>query len=425
MMPDITIPYTPRPLQLKFHDERKRFCVMICHRRFGKTVAAINDLIRRAIRSGKRDWRAGYVAPFLKQAKAVAWDYLKYFAGVIPGARFHESELRCDLRSGQRLRLFGADNPEALRGMYFDDLVLDEPGDMPRAVWTTILRPTLADRLGSALFIGTPKGTGNLLHDVYQEALADPEHWSLFVFKASESGYLRPDELEAIRKSLLPDEYEQEFECSFAAAVRGAYYAAILDRMERDGRICPVSWEPALLVNTAWDLGVDDATAIWFFQIEPRGDWRIIDYYENSGEGLPHYAALLQAKPYNYGRHTAPHDIRVRELGTGKSRLEAARELGIRFDPCPNIPVVDGINAVRTKLPRMWFDAAKCAEGLKALRHYRKTWNPRSELFEKPLHDWTSHPADAMRYAVVGMREERGNENRQSQTVNKKPAAKR
>lgn len=236
------IPYAPRPLQWRFHQERTRFCVLLCHRRFGKTVAAINDLLRAALRTSRPDWRAAYAAPYLGQAKALAWDYLRHFAGVIPGTRFHEGELRCDLPNGARIRLYGTDNAQALRGLYLDDLVLDEPADMPREVWSQILRPALADRQGRALFCGTPKGCDNLLHDVWQLAgsLGAAEGWSRFRFPASRTGYLPQEELEAARRGMSEAEYQQEFECSFAAAVRGAYYAALLDAADLAGRIGPL-----------------------------------------------------------------------------------------------------------------------------------------------------------------------------------------
>lgn len=401
----ITIPYKPRPLQLRFHGERTRFCVLLCHRRFGKTVAAVNDLIRQALRSGRNDWRGAYMAPYYGQAKTVAWDYMKHFAGVIPGTKFHESELRCDLPTGGRIRLFGTDNADALRGMYLDDLVLDEPADMPREVWTRVLRPMLADRRGRALFCGTPAGTENLLYDVWEEAGRGSAEWCRFKFPVSETGYIDVDELNAARSSMTADDYAQEFECSFAAGVRGAYYASIIDALDGQGRIRSIPVDPALPVHTAWDLGMDDATAIWFFQVEPSGDWRMVDYYDNSGEGLSHYAHVLQERGYLYGRHIAPHDIRVRELGTGISRLETAAALGIKFDVAPALPLADGIGAVRLKLPRMWFDAERCSHGVRALRAYRKVWRSKEEVYsDRPLHDWTSHSADAMRYAVTGWR---------------------
>lgn len=287
---------------------------------------------------------------------------------------------------------------------------------------TRELANALADRQGRALFCGTPKGCDNLLHDVWQLAgsLGTAEGWSRFRFPASQTGYLPQAELDAARRGMSEAEYQQEFECSFAAAVRGAYYAAQLDAADLAGRICPLPVSPDLPVHTAWDLGMDDATAIWFFQVEPSGAWRMLDYYEASGEGLAHYAAVLAAKArpegtattdglagrgFCYGRHLAPHDIRVRELGTGQSRLESAARLGIRFDIAPSLPLADGIDAVRRALPRLWFDSRHCAAGLAALRSYRRQWRPRQEQFSSgPLHDGSSHAADALRYAVTGFR---------------------
>ena len=427
----VVIPYRPRPLQKRVHEERRRFSLLLTHRRFGKTVCAVCELLRRALKHGSevRAWRAGYVAPYLKQAKSIAWDYLKHYASAVPGTCFNETELRCDLPNGARIRLYGADNPDSLRGLYFDDVVIDEAADVLRGVWTLVLRPALADRGGWAMFTGTPKGMNNLLFDMYQQALASPETWSLFVFRASETGYVPERELARARADMAEDEYEQEFECSFSAAVRGAYYARELESLEAAGRIRPVAFEPSLPVCTAWDLGMDDATCIWFFQVERGGDWRVFDYYENSGEGLEHYAELVHGRlpghwsagaTRTYSRHIAPHDIMVRELGTGKSRFEVARDLGIAFTACRNLPVMDGIGAVRNRLGRCWFDAARCAEGLSALRQYRKSYNERMDLFGRPVHDWTSHAADAFRYAVVGMMPERRLPRPQS-TLNRRP----
>ena len=404
------IPYAPRPLQWRFHQQRTRFCVLLCHRRFGKTVAAVNDLLRAALRTSRTDWRAAYAAPYLGQAKAVAWDYLRHFAGVIPGTRFHEGELRCDLPNGARIRLYGTDNAQAQRGLYLDDLVLDEPADIPREVWSQILRPALADRQGRALFCGTPKGCDNLLHDVWQLAgsLGASEGWSRFRFPASQTGYLPQTELDAARRGMSEAEYQQEFECSFAAAVRGAYYAAQLDAADLAGRICPLPVSPDLPVHTAWDLGMDDATAIWFFQFLPVGhfgEWRFIDYYEASGEGLAHYAEVLARKGYRYGVHVGPHDLAVRELGTGKSRIETARGLGPNFITAPQLPVADGIEGVRQVLGAAWFDRERCGQGLQSLWAYQREWDDVRSCFKPyPLHDWTSHGADAMRYAAVGFR---------------------
>ena len=225
------------------------------------------------------------------------------------------------------------------------------------------------------------------------------------MYRASETGIIPPEELAASGREMSPEEYEQEFECSFTAAIRGAYFGQLLADADREGRITGVPHDPSMPVHTAWDLGMSDSTAIWFVQARPGGTFAVIDYYEASGEGLDHYAKVLDRRGYKYGTHVAPHDIRVRELGTGKSRMEVARSLGIRFDIAANIPVQDGINAVRTILPRCWFDRERCAPGIEALRHYRRSFNDRTANFStRPVHDWTSHAADGFRYFAVGFR---------------------
>jgi hypothetical protein len=410
-------------LQKAVHTGRRRFTVLLTHRRFGKTVGAICDLLRRALlRADGGAYRAAYMAPYLKQAKDVAWDYLKRYARPIPGVKFNETELRCDLPGGARIRLYGADNAASLRGQYLDDVVLDECADIARSIWLLNIRPMLADRLGWALFTGTPRGVNNLLYDRYQEALerAAAPDWALFVHKASETGYVAAEELVRAREAMGQDEYNQEFECSFAAASRGSYYGREIDALEAAGRVRAVPYEPALPVHTAWDLGMDDATAIWFFQVHEGDSWRVVDYYENSGEGLAHYVQVLKDKCPWYGRHIAPHDIMVRELGTGKSRFETARGMGLRFAPVRRLPVIDGINAARRQLPRCFFDAKRCAEGLKALRQYRRNWHERGDVYGGPVHDWTSHAADAFRYAVIGMMPEFF-EKTQDKTINWRP----
>jgi hypothetical protein len=226
------------------------------------------------------------------------------------------------------------------------------------------------------------------------------------MYRASETGILDPEELAAAGREMAPEEYEQEFECSFTAAVRGAYFGALMADADRDQRVSIVAPDPSIPVHTAWDLGMSDSTAIWFVQARPGGTYAVIDYYEASGEGLDHYAKVLDEKGYKYGTHIAPHDIRVRELGTGKSRLETAASLGIRFHIAPNIPVQDGINAVRTILPRCWFDESRCGPGVESLRNYRRSFNDRlNDFTARPVHDWTSHAVDAFRYFAVGFRE--------------------
>lgn len=203
-----------------------------------------------------------------------------------------------------------------------------------------------------------------------------------------------------------PDKYDHIWEGNPKLIAEGSYYGRLLQAAEQEGRLGRVPVEPNLLVNTAWDLGMSDSTAIWFFQFLPVGhfgEWRFIDYYESSGEGLAHYAEVLAKKGYRYGQHIGPHDIAVRELGTGKSRIETARGLGLNFTVAQNLPVMDGIEAVRQVLAAAWFDREKCGPGLSCLWGYQREYDDRRACFkDMPLHDWTSHGADAFRYAAVG-----------------------
>lgn len=209
------------------------------------------------------------------------------------------------------------------------------------------------------------------------------------------------DEMEYCKKTD-PDKYDHIWCGNPIVVAKGSYYAKLLQIAKDEQRITKVVYEPTLLVHTAWDLGVSDSTSIWFFQVSPGGEYRIIDHYATSGEGLGHYAEVLNKKPYNYGTHVAPHDIAVRELGSGKSRIETAASMGIRFDIAPNIPVADGIQAARSIIPKCWFDAEKCKFGLESLWAYQREWDERRmEFKDQPLHDWSSHDADSFRYLAV------------------------
>lgn len=402
-MAEVIIPYKPRPHLEAFHARTERFACIVAHRRFGKTVGAINDLIRDALTIDRQNVRAAYIAPYFRQAKAVVWDYAKHFTATIPGASVNESELRIDLPNKARLRLFGADNYDAMRGLYFDAVVMDEPADFPSGAWPTVIRPTLSDRKGRATFIGTPKGK-NEFWDTYNNAKTDPA-WFCTMLKASETGVLDADELADAKKTMGDERYEQEFECSFEAAIMGSYYGLQMRLADTEKRIGKVPHEPGIKVTTAWDLGVGDSTAIWFAQYVGR-ERRIIDYYECSGVGLDHYAKVLQDKGYIYGNHVLPHDVRVRELGTGKSRLETLAALGVNnIDIAPQIGLDDGIQATRLSLPLTWFDEEKCGRGLEALRQYRMDWDEKGKTWRgRPLHDWTSHGADAFRYLSIASR---------------------
>ena len=401
----IEVPYRPRPLQQEIHDQldAHRFGAVVCHRRFGKTVAAINHLVKAAFGCPLDRPRYGYVAPTYTQGKAIAWDYLKHYVAPIPGVGVNESELRVDLPGDRRIRIFGADNPDSMRGLYFDGAVLDEFGLMKGAAWSEVIRPALSDRKGWALFIGTPNGR-NAFYEVCQASKAGGD-WFFREFKASQTGIIDPKELESARSQMTADEYAQEYECSFEASVKGAVYARELLQARTDGRVSRCPYDPILPVYTAWDLGVGDATAIWFAQAI-GSEVRIIDYHESSGEGLHAYAAVLDRKGYKYGAHYGPHDIKVRELSTGKSRVEIAQSLGINFQVCPQHKLEDGINAARMLFPRLYFDETKCKVGLETLQNYRWDFNQRLDEFKAtPVHDWASHGADAFRILAMMLKQ--------------------
>ena len=248
--------------------------------------------------------------------------------------------------------------------------------------------------------MGTPKGQNDFYAKV-QEARREDD-WFHLVLKASDSGLLPAEELADALRSMSQEQFDQEYECSFEAAVPGAYYGKLMRAAEDAGRITSVPHDPAMLVETWWDLGVGDATSIWFVQRAPVSEVRVIDYYEAQGEGLPHYVKVLAQKPYGYARHIAPHDIEVRELGTGRSRREMADELGLRFDVAPKLSVEDGIEAVRMLIPRCVFDAERCKPGIEALKWYQAEYNDKMKTFKlTPRHDWASHGADAFRYGAL------------------------
>ena len=414
----VKIPYKPRELQAEMHTSVKRWNVLVMHRRFGKTVWAVNHLIKYALTCELPRPRVAFIAPTFTQAKRIAWDYVKYYASVIPGVSFNETELRVDFPNGGRLMLLSAENPDRLRGIYLDLCVFDEFGMQNPRVWGEVVRPALSDREGAAVFLGTPAGYNHffdLLEQAKSETANGSDQWYHKVVKASESNLVKAEELEAAQAQMTPEQYEQEYECSFTAAIIGAYYAKLLVDAEDSGRVTRTPYDPAYPVHTAWDLGINDSTAIWFAQVFRGGAVNIIDYYESSGVGLDHYADILKQKDYHYGDHLAPHDIEVRELGSGKSRLETAYSLGIRFRVIPKMKVADGINAARLLIPKCCFDRDRCADGLEMLRQYRQDWDDKRKVFrDHPRHDYTSHCADAFRYLAVGL-ENRASVGRPSQ----------
>jgi phage terminase large subunit len=404
MAREITIPYTPRDQFETYHERIDRWAKIVAHRRFGKTVGCLNDLIRRALCATRTQPppRFAYIAPTYTQAKDVAWNYLKFYSAPIPGLKMSESELWIEYPNGARIRLYGADNYERMRGLYFDDVVIDEPAQFDPRAWPEVIRPTLADHQGGATFIGTPQGRDWFYKIDLNEDGSEAEGFFRLTLKASDTGIIPPEELQSLKSGLTEEQYAQEFECSFEAAVIGAYYGKLMGQADADKRITGVPHEPTVQVYTAWDLGIRDATAIWFAQVVGR-EIHLIDYYEATGADLGHYVREIASRPYLYAGHFVPHDAQAKELGTGKSRLEVLESLGLKnLTIAPMHRVEDGINAVRTIIPRCWFDAKKCARGIDALKLYRAEFDDKLQALKpRPVHDWTSHAADAFRYLAL------------------------
>jgi len=397
----IVIQYAPRKAFMPFHDRKQRWGCIVAHRRAGKTVAAVNDIIRAAITFPHKTGLFGYVAPYANQARRIAWDYFKMFAA--PALKeANEVQMTLTLENGVKIGLFGADSADNIRGLGFAGLYLDEFADFRPSVFGNVLRPALSDYQGWCVFSGTPKGR-NQFWEVYETAQRNPDEWFLLRLPASSSGLLPSGELAAARAQLAEDQYLQEYECSFEAAILGSFFGKEMREAQDQGRICHVPYDPNLPTYTAWDLGYRDDTAVWFYQIG-RGEIRIIDFYAVSGADIHDIADVVLGKGYRYTKHYLPHDARAKSLQTGKSIVE---QLAVHLDVAklavvPDIGVQSGIQAVRMTLPCVWFDAERCREGIEALRQYQREYDENKKAYrQSPRHDWTSHPADAFRMMAV------------------------
>jgi hypothetical protein len=401
----IILPYRPRKAFMPFHERTQRWACLVAHRRAGKTVAAVNDMIRAAITyQGERGLFA-YIAPYRSQAKAVAWQYFKEFAQPILTS-INEQELTLTLVNGSQIRLYGADNADAMRGLGFSGVYMDEYGDFKPSVFGNVIRPALSDKQGWGVFGGTPKGK-NQFWEIYEIATRIPDEWFLLRLPASTSGILPATELAAAKAQLAEDQYLQEYECSFQAAILGAFWGREMREAEDQGRITNVPYDPNLPTFTGWDLGYRDDTAIWFYQVA-RGEIRVIDFYAVSGADIHDIASAVLQKPYTYAKHYLPHDARAKSLQTGRSVIEQlASHLDIaKLAVVPDIGVQSGIQAARLMLPRVWFDAERCRDGIEALRQYQREYDEDKKAFrQSPKHDWTSHPADAFRMVAVSWSE--------------------
>ncbi len=399
-----------RPYQVPIFDaiENKGYkrVVALLPRRAGKDVTAFNLMIRAALRKVGVYY---YIFPTFAQAKRVIWTSItntgKKFLDYIPREvieKTNSQDMSIYFKNGSLLQLVGSDNYDALmgtnpQGVVFSEYALQDP----RAY--QFIRPILTANDGFAVFISTPRGK-NHLFELYQIAQQSP-HWFAYKMTVEETGHIPLSEIEKERSEgiMSDDLIQQEYYCSFDLGVEGSYYAKYLDRMRLKGQIGMVPFEAGFKVHTAWDIGVRDSTTIIFFQVIGQ-TIRIIDCYENSKVGLEHYAKIIDQRGYAYGKHIGPHDIKVQEFGSGLTRIEKARQLGINFTIAPDLSIEDGIEAVRSALSKIWIDEQACRPLIKALENYRQEYDAKKKVYKShPLHDQFSHWADSLRYLAISL----------------------
>jgi phage terminase large subunit len=405
----VQLDYVPRAAFVPFHSRTQRRALLVVHRRGGKTVSCVNDLVEKAQRSLKPDAFYAYVGPYAKQTAQVAWKYLKEAVRRIPGHKIHETKKQVEVPSrckGSRstIGLFGADNPDSLRGMYFDGIVLDEVADMKSSVWNEVIQPALMDRHGWAVFIGTPKGKG-FFYKMYEKARGNPAEWYVLLLKASVSGLLDQKELDNYRSEVDDDTYEQEMECSFAAGIRGSYWAKQISEAEDEGRLDDFPVVNSQPVHISLDIGVRDATSAWFFQII-AGELRVVDFQEWTNSTAHYILPEIKEKGYKIGDVWMPHDGLHRHWESERTASQVVAKFGYRVRQVPDVSVQQGIQAVRALLPSIRFAGARCYQGIESLKSYQRVWSDRLDCFSNnPLHDESSHAADSFRYLTLAVRD--------------------
>jgi phage terminase large subunit len=395
-MADITFPL--REHQRDVHKARKRFGACVMHRRGGKSVYAVARLIEDLCAHDVPGYKLHYCGPTYKQTKSIAWAYVCKFAESLPGSTLNIQELKLTLRSGATLELLGAESIDSLRGRYSQGIVVDEAQLMPVSHWLYVIRALLADRGGWALISGTPASKHNLLYWATQQ-----EGWAYTCHTVEQTTALEPEEIADIRAGLSEEAWQQEFMCSFTAALVGAFYAREMGELERGGRYTTVRFDPTMPVVAALDLGWRDLMPCIFAQVA-GSELRIIGQITYNFTSLPdileNWAKVLTYRPQ---RVILPHDARVHELGSGKTRQEVIEALGYETSICVNQSLDEGIEAVKVKLRNIWIDKENASDTFEALSAYRSKLNEVAGVYSKaPLHDWASHTSDAVRYLVLG-----------------------
>lgn len=427
----INFGYTPNNVQADIHKNLRRFNVLVLHRRAGKTYLAVHEMFSQALKNKKPRPQYAFIGPNYGQVKRVAWDYMKDLARKLPGHSINEAELRIDVHMPGmdwpvRFYCLGADNPHSLLGIYLDGVVLDEYGSMNPTVWDDVIFPTLTDQQrgnkGWAIFIGTPQGDNHfakLFHTTQTEG-----DWYVKRVRASESGIFEKENLDQIKQSYLKrgawEDYLRNYECDFEAAIKGAYYKNQVFQAQQEGRVVNIPHTESRPVDCYFDLGKSDGTAIWFHQrVGPER--RFLDYAEGQGWDIPDIGKVCNGqhvtleelvanrrRKYLLGTAYLPHDANANRMGMGKSIADQVRDLRVfqRVEVLPRHGVNDGIQQVRSLFSQMWFDPTYCAQGIRALSNYKKSFDEKKQVYsDKPLHDWSSHAADAMRIYAMSDRQ--------------------
>jgi phage terminase large subunit len=395
----LTVEIRPRSVFRAFIESTKRWAVLVAHRRAGKTVAVVQKLIKCALTHERKGppLRYAYIAPTRDQAKDIAWAYLKDYTQKIPGSVVNESELKVTLPNKATIRLYSGENYERMRGLYFDGVVSDEDADIPPQAFDYVILPCLLDYDGWHTRIGTPKGR-NVFYKAFMAATQDPNSFALML-KASESGILSSEALEAMRSRLTPEAYAQEMECDFNIGRPGAIYARLVEQARQSGRIKDIPIADTL-VHTSWDLGSPANTTVWYWQVV-GAEIRVIDCDLGLNvETLTARVSHMLQKGYNYGSHFLPHDAKQTER-TGSTFETEIVKAGLRNVRVlkPTHDIWWGINALKGMFPALAFRSPHCDKGLDALEAYRtKEVEPGKITTSEPVHDWASHPADALRY---------------------------
>lgn len=408
----ITVPYNfqPRSYQmnlLKARDNGFNRLVCVWHRRAGKDKTLINIIAKEMFKTVGTYY---YFFPTYKQGKKILWNGIDKdgfkFINHIPKElikRKDETEMLIETINGSVFQIIGTDNVDSIVGTNPIGCVFSEYSLQDPIAWGYI-RPILAENGGWAIFNFTSRGK-NHAYDLVEYAKTQSD-WFLEILTADDTNVFTPEQLRKEREQYILEDgddlrFLQEYYCSFLGSIQGSYFGKQIADAEKEGRIKSVPVNRSIPVHTVWDLGVGDATAIWFYQ-QVGNEIRLVDYLEAQGEGLDYYIRELQLKGYVYGNHYAPHDIEVREFSSGISRLETARKLGINFKIVPNLSIDDGIQASRIILNRCWFDTDKTKRGLDALRQYHKEYDDKRKCYKNhPEHDWSSHGSDAFRYLAL------------------------